>query len=46
VHVELERVWEKVIMAYFEVLFQHFPGWTEISISTSGRMITFVLNEI
>jgi len=46
VHVELERIWEEVIMAYFEVLFQHFPGWTKISQSTLGRMIAFVLNEI
>jgi hypothetical protein len=24
--VELERIWP-----YFEVMFRHFPGWTEIS---------------
>jgi len=46
VHVELERIWEEVIMTYFEVLFHYFPAQTEISQSTSGRMIAFVLNEI
>lgn len=45
-HVELERIWGEVIMDCFEVLLQHFPGWTEILQSTSGKMIGFVLNEI
>jgi hypothetical protein len=26
---ELKRIWKEVIMASFEVLFQHLPGGTE-----------------